>query len=400
MNHVDAENITQDGLPAAAIAAGGKSKKSKVAPDAPSQEGEGAIPILATYPPIESITGKVVRATEPMETDNLYHYHPSQVHIDPTKNGRFHSGREGSDRQEFKKLVESILRDGQLQPVVVRPVTDPAAIAEGKTVELVFGFQRADAVAAANSREQLEDLGIDKSLWPPKGTPKLLECKLVAADDVRAYEMNAMENIRRRKLSPMDTCAVLNKLADLGKTQVEISRDLGMSVGAVSKYRRLATLDPRIQEFVDQGRVTMSDAERLLKSSPEDQARLAERIVALRAKAEEKAAGLYEAAKERSQSNRSKRSAKEMEIVQEEIGGARSYRQVRLFLEGLYARGTGKELTKRHRSQGSSSAADEVRKPSKQEQKLAAVAGLLLRFAEGKIKSEATLTSKLLSAVS
>lgn len=128
------------------------------------------------------------------------------------------------------ELAADIKANGQLQPVIVRPLAD------GKYF-LIAGFRRMDA---------LKSLGAE-----------FVDAKIEPGDDLRAYLLNIKENVNRDDLTTYDIAIRCTLLRDRFKLEVtQISKELaggtdykgeGMSAGYIRNLMRAADgLHPKI----------------------------------------------------------------------------------------------------------------------------------------------------------
>jgi len=140
---------------------------------------------------------------------------------------------EGSKEKSYravKELADDIKANGQIQPVLVRPLDDGRYF-------LIAGFRRMDA---------LRSLGAE-----------FVDAKIEAGDDLRAYLLNLKENVNRDDLTTYDIAIRCTLLRDKFKLEVpQISRELaggtdykgeGMSAGYIRNLMRAADgLHPKI----------------------------------------------------------------------------------------------------------------------------------------------------------
>lgn len=142
------------------------------------------------------------------------------------------------------RLAESIRRDGVLQPLVVRPSTDPST-----RYEIVAGERRWRAAQRAQRSE----------------VPCLVRNDL----DDRATAMLALvENMQREDLGPMDVAHGIDGLRELGLDQTAIGESIGRSQSSVAHYLRLLTLPESVQVLIKDGTLTLGHAKALL-AAPE-----------------------------------------------------------------------------------------------------------------------------------
>ena len=163
------------------------------------------------------------------------------------------------DEDALAELVHSIREIGLLQPIVVRPVTDPGAEVH---FELVAGERRWRA-----SREA--------------GLERIPAIVRETADDVLLRDA-LLENLHRADLNALEEAAAYQQLLDdFGCTQEELATRIGRSRPQVSNTLRLLRLPAPVQRRVAAGVLSAGHARALL--SLDDTAAmegLATRIVA------------------------------------------------------------------------------------------------------------------------
>lgn len=139
-------------------------------------------------------------------------------------------GSKDKGYRAIKELADDIKSNGQIQPVLVRPLDDGRYF-------LIAGFRRMDA---------LKMLGAE-----------FVDAKIEAGDDLRAYLLNLKENVNRDDLTTYDIAVRCTLLRDRFKLEVpQISKELaggtdykgeGMSAGYIRNLMRAAdSLHPKI----------------------------------------------------------------------------------------------------------------------------------------------------------
>jgi ParB family transcriptional regulator, chromosome partitioning protein len=160
------------------------------------------------------------------------------------------------DEEAQAELVASIREIGLLQPVVVRPTSQP------DRYELVMGERRWRAARTA---------GLDRipAIVRDTGDEALLRDAL-------------LENLHRAQLNPLEEAAAYDQLLkDFGCSHDELAQRLGRSRPQVSNTLRLLRLPPGVQRRVAAGVLSAGHARALLGlTDAEEQERLAHRIVA------------------------------------------------------------------------------------------------------------------------
>ena len=163
------------------------------------------------------------------------------------------------DEDDMAELVYSIKEIGVLQPVVVRPLAEPA---DGIAYELIMGERRWRATIEAGLRT----------------VPAIIK----STDDDALLRDALLENLHRSQLNPLEEAAAYQQLLeDFQCTQEQLSTRIGRSRPQVSNTLRLLKLPPLVARRVAAGVLSAGHARALL--SLEDGAgmeRLAQRIVA------------------------------------------------------------------------------------------------------------------------
>ena len=95
-------------------------------------------------------------------------------------------------------LIDSIKKDGQQIPVIVRGITPP--------YQLICGFRRTRSIQAI-------------------GGATVKAIILPEIDDEKAHRLSVIENEERKSLTDLDRANACKRLQDEGKTQEEIAAD-------------------------------------------------------------------------------------------------------------------------------------------------------------------------------
>lgn len=154
-----------------------------------------------------------------------------------------------TDGQEFQELVESIVRHGVLQPLVVRPVEG-----ESGRFEIIAGHRRAAAA-------KLAGLAIVPTV--------------VHDGDVNVREIQLEENLRRKDLHALEEAqGYLDLMGETQETVAGIAARLGRSVRYVYDRLNLLKLRPELQKVFRAGEITPGHAIILARLSPAEQSRV------------------------------------------------------------------------------------------------------------------------------
>jgi len=161
-------------------------------------------------------------------------------------------------RTEFRgekllELVESIRVHGIIQPLIVRQRLDK--------FELIAGERR----------------------WRAAKEVGLLEAPVIVrtASDQEVLELALIENLQREDLNPIEEALAFSRLArEFGLRQEDIAQKVGKSRAAVANCMLLLELDPEVQSWLAQDRISVGHAKVLLSlKTPEEQRLIAETVI-------------------------------------------------------------------------------------------------------------------------
>lgn len=157
--------------------------------------------------------------------------------------------RKEFDEEGLNELKQSILANGVIQPVTVRP-------ADGG-YELIAGERRLRAV------RELGYAAIPAYIIEVRSEDRMLELALV-------------ENIQREDLNPIELAKAYKQLlTEYSLTHEEVARKVGKDRATVTNFVRLLKLPQKIQDSLLQGEITMGHAKCLMSiASFEGQVRL------------------------------------------------------------------------------------------------------------------------------
>src|SRR5437588_1837177 len=148
--------------------------------------------------------------------------------------------------QALDELARSIKTSGIIQPLVVRPI--------GNKFQLIAGERRWRAGQRA---------GLTKVSSIVKQVP-----------DELAVEMTLVENIQREDLNPMEAARAFERLMDeFHLTQDAVAERTGKDRATVANAIRLLKLDPKVQEWIEEGKLSAGHGRALL-AVPEQLLRL------------------------------------------------------------------------------------------------------------------------------
>ncbi|MGC1183343.1 ParB/RepB/Spo0J family partition protein [Legionella sp.] len=161
--------------------------------------------------------------------------------------------RSEMEQTPLVELAESIKKQGLLQPLLVRELSD------GR-YEIIAGERRWRASQLAGLTE----------------IPVILK----QVDDETAIAMALVENLQREDLNAMDQARAMYRLtSEFSLTHQQVADLLCKSRTAVSNYLRLLTLSTAVKKLLEHGDIDMGHARALLMLEEEQQNQVAQLIV-------------------------------------------------------------------------------------------------------------------------
>ena len=153
--------------------------------------------------------------------------------------------------EALDELARSIRTSGIIQPLVVRPI--------GQRFQLITGERRWRAAQRA---------GLDKVSSIIRQVP-----------DELALEMTLVENIQREDLNAMEAARAFERLMDeFQLTQESVAERTGKERATIANAIRLLKLEPTIQEWIEEGKLTAGHGRALLAvAEPQLRMRYAQR---------------------------------------------------------------------------------------------------------------------------
>lgn len=153
--------------------------------------------------------------------------------------------------EALDELARSIRTSGIIQPLVVRPM--------GQRFQLIAGERRWRAAQRA---------GLDRVSSIVRQVP-----------DELALEMTLVENIQREDLNAMEAARAFERLMDKFQlTQESVAERTGKDRATVANAIRLLKLEPTIQEWIEEGKLTAGHGRALLAvAEPQLRMRYAQR---------------------------------------------------------------------------------------------------------------------------
>ena len=177
---------------------------------------------------------------------------PNSLPVEKLQRGEFQPRRE-FNKEALQTLADSITAQGILQPVVVRSL-------DADRFEILSGERRWRAAQLA---------GLD-------------HVPVVVKDvtDEAAIAIGLIENIQREDLNPVEEGLGLRRLQDeFGLNQEQVAEAVGRSRSAVANLLRLLHLEKEVLSMLERGELDTGHAKVLLALSGGDQVRAARSVI-------------------------------------------------------------------------------------------------------------------------
>jgi ParB family chromosome partitioning protein len=196
-------------------------------------EPQAAVPASAPEPPPHTTSASgaaAVPAREPVPSG------PTQIDIDLIEPSPYQP-RTRFREEALDELARSIKSSGIIQPLVVRPI--------GNRYQLIAGERRWRAAQRA---------GLNKVAAIVREVP-----------DELALEMTLVENIQREDLNAMEAARAFERLMDeFQLTQEQVAERTGKDRATVANAIRLLKLEPTIQDWIEEGKLSAGAGRALL----------------------------------------------------------------------------------------------------------------------------------------
>lgn len=159
------------------------------------------------------------------------------------------------DEDKLEELSESIKAHGVLQPIIVTK--------KENYYQIIAGERRWRASKKAGL----------------KTIPVIVR----DYDEKKIREVSLIENIQRQDLNALDTAKAIKELMEEHElTQEQLAKTLGKSRSSIANTLRILTLDERVQDMVQEGKLSEGHARTLASiESPQKQYKLAMDIINL-----------------------------------------------------------------------------------------------------------------------
>ncbi len=151
-----------------------------------------------------------------------------------------HQPRQQFDETALNQLAQSIQSEGVMQPIIVRPRTNPQN-GTADTFELVAGERRWRASQIA----QLETI------------PAIVR----DLDEQQTAEWSLIENLQREDLNPLERAFAFKRLIEqFGMNHAEVAQHVGVERPTISNSLRLLDLEPKVQQMLINGLLSNGQA--------------------------------------------------------------------------------------------------------------------------------------------
>ena len=192
---------------------------------------------------------EIIEAAERNEIDGSL----KQLPLEFLQRGKYQPRRD-LDADALKELTSSILKQGVMQPIVVRKTNTDR-------YEIIAGERRWRASQQA---------GLDS-------IPAIIR----DISDEAAIAMALIENIQREDLNAIEESLALLRLQDeFQLTQQQVADAVGKSRSSVTNLMRLATLEPAVQKQIELGEIELGHAKCLLALNGSTQVKAGREVAA------------------------------------------------------------------------------------------------------------------------
>ncbi len=247
--------------------------------------GRGLSALLSDTPE----TGRLEEA--PLASGNMNEIAISEIEVNPFQ------PRKNFDKESLSELADSIKVHGIIQPVTVRKLAR-------NQYQLISGERRFQAARLAGL--------------------KTIPVYVRSADDQQMLEMSLIENIQRENLNPIEIALSYQRLlTECNLKQDELGNRVGKNRTTVTNYLRLLKLPPDIQIALRDNKLSMGHARAIISiENSEVQLLIFKRTVredlSVR-QVEELVRSMTKAVKEKSQTNTTTASSREIVQLQAKL---------------------------------------------------------------------------------
>jgi len=167
------------------------------------------------------------------------------------------TGRKTVEGVGLAGLALSLRQRGQDTPVILKNISDGKSLRGTKTdkpYELVSGFRRYTAVCKLNEGEYLDSAAKNKVSTVANTSDGTILAVVRPMTPVEARLTNGRENTLRSNLKTPDLMNLVLQLSKSGMSQVQVSEELGIGQGYVSKLLAISSLPKVILEHWREGK--------------------------------------------------------------------------------------------------------------------------------------------------
>jgi ParB family transcriptional regulator, chromosome partitioning protein len=188
--------------------------------------------------PVANAAGTAAPVTQIRPDEEL-----TKLPVDLLQRGKYQP-RIDMHNDTLQELADSIKAQGLIQPILVRPVGEPAP-GQPRRYEIIAGERRWRAAQLAGLHE----------------IPAIIR----RIPDEAAVAMALIENIQRENLNPLEEARALDRLiTEFDMTHATAAEAVGRSRAAVSNLLRLLELCDEAKSMVEQRQIEMGHARALL----------------------------------------------------------------------------------------------------------------------------------------
>jgi len=204
---------------------------------------------------LDSLLPRVTASAAPTKSAEGEAGKPMEIPVGEIERNPFQT-RINFDEKLIAELAESIVANGVVQPILVRPLPN------GR-YQLIAG-----------ERRWLASQKVGKATIP---------AILRQVSDEQAMEITIVENLQRADLNPIEQAKAYERLGrEFGMTQEQMAHRTGKDRATVGNFLRMLRLPESVQEKVSTGVLSFSHARVLLAlEHPEDVERAASKILSL-----------------------------------------------------------------------------------------------------------------------
>lgn len=180
-----------------------------------------------------------------------------QISVEILQRGQYQPRQHIAD-EALQELSDSIKQHGVMQPIVIRKVSSEG---EDAQYEIIAGERR----------------------WRAAKLAGLTHVPAIVRDmsDQVAIALALIENIQRQDLNPMEQALALQRFhEEFGLSHQEIAETVGKARASVSNLLRLLSLEESVKVLLDEQKIDMGHARALLPLKKNEQAKIAQQVVA------------------------------------------------------------------------------------------------------------------------